>query len=124
VFNPFQWLFDLFRGPIVAATKINEKTRLTLEVAFINEDNTLVQPATARWRAYCKTTGTDITDWADLSVPASGKAEIPITASITSIIDDRNATEEKIIAAEGDYGTDSQISADHMLIVKNLQKTS
>lgn len=107
----------------MAVTKVNERTRLSLEVSFVDESNTLIRPATARWRAYCATTGTDITDWADLNVLATGKATLQIGSDITAIINDRNSVEEKIIAAEANYGTDDQISSDHTLQVKNLKKT-
>ena len=104
--------------------RVNERTRLVLLVSFENENRVLTSPSTARWRAYCETTGNNLTDWAALAVPATGQAEIEVPASITAIINDANYRETKVIAVESDFGTDNQSSDEFRIDVKNLQVTA
>lgn len=108
----------------MAVIKINERTRQRLEITFIDEQNVPIQPTSARWRAYCDTTGTDLTDWADLSVQSNGKADLQLPASLFAIINPANRFEEKVIAAEAYAGTDDQVSSEQVFQVKNLKKTS
>jgi hypothetical protein len=104
--------------------RVNERTRVVLLVSFENEDRRLTAPATMRWRVYCETTGSNITDWADETVPATGQVEIEIPASATAILNDSNYRETKVVAVEADYGTDNQASDEFRIDVKNLQVTA
>jgi hypothetical protein len=119
----FGWLRNLFRKPVVATTSVNERTGFTLELSFLDESSQPLQPATARWRAYCATTNRILTDWASLNVGPTGRYELAISATITSILDDSNPSEEKVIAAEANAGTADQVSAEHSIVVKNLRVT-
>lgn len=107
----------------MAVTRSNELTRVKFEVTFLSDDLTPTAPSTARWRAYCATTNTDLTEWADISVPPNGRVEIELPASMTRIISNSNRTETRVLAVEANYGTEDQVSDEHEIIVKNLYKT-
>lgn len=103
---------------------IPERTRFSLLVTFLDYRQTRSPPTTARWRAYCQTTGTNLTDWADITVPSTAEVEIEISAVISAIQDDSNRRETKVIAVEADYGTPTQVSQEYPFAVKNLQATT
>jgi hypothetical protein len=103
--------------------RVNERTRFWLEITF-NTENGAGVPETARWKAKCETNCQDLTEWAALSVGASGTVELEIPASITRIISRRNPVERKLIAIEANYDTDDQVSAEQVIVVKNLEVTS
>lgn len=105
------------------STSVNEKTGFTMQISFLDGNGIPAQVATARWRAYCATTNTSLTEWASLTVDATGRVDLFIPASITRIIQDSNPYEEKILATEANEGTDQQISKDHSIVVKNLKVT-
>lgn len=107
----------------MAITRINERTRVTVEVVFLDPASTPTAPFTARWRAFCDTTQTDLTEWASISVPSTGRVEIELPASMMRIINPANRSETKIIAVESNYDTDDQVSDEHEIEVKNLRKT-
>lgn len=104
--------------------RVNERTRMVLLVSFENENRVLTAPSTARWRAYCETTGSNLTEWAALFFPPTGQVELEISASITAIINDCNYRETKVVAVETDFGTDNQASDEFRIDVKNLQVTA
>jgi hypothetical protein len=99
----------------------NEQTWLEVTMVFRN-GSAVATPATARWRFYCETSGTDLTDWADISVPANGEYVLRLPASLLRNISGKTV-ERKILAAESDYGTDDQVSAEQGIRVANLKKT-
>lgn len=104
---------------------INERTRFSLLVTFLDYRQTRSPPATARWRAYCETTGTNLTEWADLTVSsATAEVEIEVPAEVTQIQNDRNRREIKVIAVESDYGTAQQVSTEYKIAAKNLRVTA
>lgn len=107
----------------MAVTRLNERTRVKFEVTFLDPSSTPTPPATARWRAYCVSTKTDLTEWADVAVPATGKVEIELPASMMRIINSVNRAEVKVLAVEANYGTEDQVSDEHEILVKNLRKT-
>ena len=104
--------------------RVNERTRVVLLVSFENENRVLTAPATMRWRVYCETTGTNITEWTTEAVPSTGQVQIEIPASATAILRDSNYRETKVIAVEADAGTNNQASDEFRLDVKNLQVTA
>ncbi len=107
----------------MASTSVNEKTGFTMQISFLDGDGLPVPVATARWRAYCATTNTNLTDWTALTVDSTGRADLFIPSTITTIIRDSNPYEEKILATEANEGTDQQVSNDHSIVVKNLKVT-
>lgn len=105
----------------MATINVNERTRFSIEITFL-EGSVATQPLTARWKAYCATSDTELTGWADLTVPSSGRVILEIPASLTRNISGA-VLEEKIIATEANYGTDDQVSEEQVILVKNLRKT-
>lgn len=106
----------------MAVIRHNERSRFKLEFKFLDEQNQPMTPNTCRWRVYCLSSDTDVTDWMDIAVPSTGVVEVTMLPSYLANLSGL-AEEMKIVSIEGEYGTDDQVSQEQEILVKNLVKT-
>ncbi len=104
---------------MMLVAKVNEGSRLPLEIELRDYTNAAVVPTTLRYRIDCDTTGKALVAWTTLSPASSISLTVP--ASANAIQNRCNPTEIKVITFEADAGTDNAFTSEHKWQVINLR---
>jgi hypothetical protein len=107
----------------MAKDVVNESSAMTIEARFTARNNAPVTPISVRYRVKDLTNDRVVTDWVDVT-PAS-EVFFEITAEENNVYDDDsrrlNYFEERVVAVQANYGTDSQYADEYRYLIKNLR---
>jgi hypothetical protein len=102
--------------------RVNEKSRLPIEISFYDGDHVPATPSTVRYRVDCIDNQTELLGWSE-GAPGT-ELNIVITPTQNRIINSRNRNETKELTVECNYGTDDQFVGKVRWVVRNLYGVS
>ena len=79
--------------------KVNEKTSFRVTTTFLDDNNAVATPSSARYRIDCLTNKQQILDWTAIG-SLSTQVTINITSDQNAIINDANSEERKELVVE------------------------
>jgi len=101
------------------AEEIKEGSNGYLEVFLLNKDGDPTIPSAVTYRIDCLTTGVVIRDTTEI-IELGSMINITLEPVDTTIVDQQNEKEERLITIEADSGPDGQINTEFRYDVINL----
>lgn len=98
---------------------VKEESACTITARFFDPNDVAVTPQTARYRLKDVTNDRVVIDWTDLT-PATS-VDIDVDAEDNRIYDTANASEERVLSVQANYGQANQYADEERYVIENLK---
>lgn len=98
---------------------VNEESAFTIRARFFDPDDVAVTPQTARYRLKDVTNCRVVIDWTELTPAAF--IDIEIDAQDNQIYSRCNASEERVLSVQANYGQSNQFADEKRYVIQNLK---